>query len=391
MGKHLVLVGGGHAHMTTLLRAGDFIEEGHRVTLISPSPYQYYSGMGPGMLSGMFRPQEARFHIRKMIEDRGGAFVAARVVRVDAPARLLWLSNDQRIPFDVASFNTGSHVPVAWTGGALERLVPVKPVLNLYLARLELRNLLNGGTPNLVVAGGGAAGVEIAGNLWKLVRDAGIEPRITLVAGRELLRGAPPSVRKLARHSLVRRKVNVIERARLKALEGGTVILTDGTLRDCDLVFIAVGVTPSQLFINSSLPTGHRGELWVDRTLRSPDYPYLLGGGDCIAVEGMRLAKAGVYAVRQNPILYHNLMACLGGKSFRHFSPGSSPMLILNMGDGTGILWKKGFTLAGKMVLKLKNFIDFRFMCKFQVSGELEESEVLPGYSSIEREPGAGA
>jgi len=153
---------------------------------------------------------------------------------------------------------------------------------------------------------------------------------------------------------------------------------------------IAVGVTPSQLFVNSGIPVGHRGELWVDRALRSPDYPFLLGGGDCIAVEGMRLAKVGVYAVRQNPILYHNSMAALEGTPCRRFSAGSSPMLILNMGDGTGILWKKGFTVAGEMVLRLKNFVDLRFMRKFQVSGELGESEELSGQVGIEREGPVG-
>ena len=37
MTKHLVLVGGGHAHMTTLLRLEDFTGQGHRVTLFSNS------------------------------------------------------------------------------------------------------------------------------------------------------------------------------------------------------------------------------------------------------------------------------------------------------------------------------------------------------------------
>lgn len=49
MSKHLVLVGGGHAHMTVMLNLADYISRGHRVTLVSPSPYHYYSGMGPGL------------------------------------------------------------------------------------------------------------------------------------------------------------------------------------------------------------------------------------------------------------------------------------------------------------------------------------------------------
>ena len=50
MGKHLVLVGGGHAHMTVMLNLREYTERGHRVTLIGPSAYHYYSGMGPGLL-----------------------------------------------------------------------------------------------------------------------------------------------------------------------------------------------------------------------------------------------------------------------------------------------------------------------------------------------------
>lgn len=39
MGKHLVFVGGGQAHMTSLENLGYFTSRGHRVTLISASPY----------------------------------------------------------------------------------------------------------------------------------------------------------------------------------------------------------------------------------------------------------------------------------------------------------------------------------------------------------------
>lgn len=85
-GKHLVLVGGGHAHMTVLANVDSFTKAGHRVTLIGPSPYQYYSGMGPGLLSGIYRPRQARFHVRRMIEDRGGTCVEDRVTRIDPEA-----------------------------------------------------------------------------------------------------------------------------------------------------------------------------------------------------------------------------------------------------------------------------------------------------------------
>jgi hypothetical protein len=41
----------------------------------------------------------------------------------------------------------------------------------------------------------------------------------------------------------------------------------------------------------------------------------LVGGGDCINFQDSPLEKVGVYAVRQNPVLLHNLMAAMDGKS----------------------------------------------------------------------------
>jgi len=105
MEKHLVLVGGGHAHLTTLLNAEEFIRQGHRVTLISLSAYHYYSGMGPGLLSAIYRPDEVRFHIKKMIEDRGASFMQGEVVKIDPESRDLFLKSGEKITYDVVSFN----------------------------------------------------------------------------------------------------------------------------------------------------------------------------------------------------------------------------------------------------------------------------------------------
>ena len=63
---HLLLAGGGHAHMVTLQKLDEFVKRGHRVTVIGPSPYHYYSGMGPGMLSGFYSPGDIRFATRRI-------------------------------------------------------------------------------------------------------------------------------------------------------------------------------------------------------------------------------------------------------------------------------------------------------------------------------------
>ena len=66
MNKRLVLIGGGHAHMVTLANLGKIIVKGHSVTVIGPSEYHYYSGMGPGMLSGTYRPEDFRCAVEEI-------------------------------------------------------------------------------------------------------------------------------------------------------------------------------------------------------------------------------------------------------------------------------------------------------------------------------------
>jgi NADH dehydrogenase FAD-containing subunit len=374
MAKRLVFVGGGHAHLTCLKNLHEFEKLGHNVTLISPSPYHYYSGMGPGMLSGIYRPQEVRFNVKRMAEDRGATFKEGKVVRIDLNRRLLFLASGEEIPYDVVSFNTGSDVPMELlTSMSHDNIFSVKPVVNLLKARQIILSVLREGRrPNFVVVGGGAAGLEITANLWRLVHAYGIG-KITNIAGKRLMSGAPERVRDLAINSFSKRGVEVIEGSYVKTVERETVTLSDGRRLPIDYIFMAVGIKPSSLFKDSGILTGQDGGLLVNTYLQSVAYPEIFGGGDCINLQGHDLAKVGVYAVRENPILYHNLRVALEGGTMKSFIPQKTFLLIFNMGNGKGIFWKKNWVWDGRLAFLLKDYIDRSFMKKFQVSGERNE------------------
>ena len=373
MGKHLVLVGGGHAHLTALANLGCYVRRGHRATLISAFRHHYYSGMGPGMLSGLYEPRQVRFNIQRMVQERGGQFIEASVTVVDPAAQKLYLDNDVQVSYDIASFNIGSIVPTAELAATDEHIFTVKPILNLYKARNLILSQSARGITRVLVAGGGPAGVEIAANAWKLLHENGATPAVTLVAGNQILRGVPARARHLAVASLAARRIAILEGVRVHSFENRCATLTDGRIIPFDFAFMAVGVQPPPLFRESGIPVGEDGGMSVNGRLQSTAHPQLFGGGDCISVEGCTVAKVGVHAVRQNPILKHNLEVALDGGEMKRFTPNPNYMLIMNMGDGKGIMWKKRLVLNGGLAFLLKNFIDRRFMKRFQVSGELKD------------------
>jgi NADH dehydrogenase FAD-containing subunit len=107
------------------------------------------------------------------------------------------------------------------------------------------------------------------------------------------------------------------------------------------------------------------GGLLVNKYLQCTAHPEIFGGGRCIYFKDRPLDKVGVYAVRQNPVLYQNLMASLEETVLQPFDPGGYHR-IFNMGDDTGILRKKRLVFGGRLAFLIKDHMDRKFIRKFQ-------------------------
>jgi NADH dehydrogenase FAD-containing subunit len=366
MAKRLLLLGGGHAHMVTLANIRELRDQGHEVTVVQPAEHHYYSGMGPGMLSRIYRPEEIRFATRHVVEKQGAEFVLARATRIEAANRKVRLDNGMSLDYDVLSCNVGSFVPTV-NGQDEGTCFTVKPIASLLEAQSMVLDMVAGKQSRFAVVGGGPAALEVAGNLDRLVHDAGGGgSQITVFAGRQFLSRLSGSIQNLARKNLTRRGIEIVEQGYVHRLGPGEVELDDGRRFDTDLTMLALGVKPSTLFADSGLRTGPDGGLLVNDSLQHPDHPEIFGGGDCICFQSQPLDKVGVYAVRENPILYHNLQASLNSDELKTFDPRGDYLLIYNLGDGTGIFHKGRVTFGGRPAFWVKDWIDRRFMKRFQ-------------------------
>jgi NADH dehydrogenase FAD-containing subunit len=367
MSKHLVLVGGGHAHMMTLKNLPLFIEKGHEVTVIQPSRHHYYSGMGPGMLGRTYTPDDIRFATDKVVSSHGGTFILDSVNKVDPDNKLVFMEKTDPLSYDVLSFNAGSYVPWAQVTGEHEDIFSVKPIETLIAAQKRIFELVSQKEITVGIVGGGPSSLEIACNIWQLAKDEGkFMPTIKVFAGSNLMKRFPDKIRRMAYRALKKRKINLIENDYSKEIQKGEITLESGAAHEADIIFLAVGVKPSSIIRESGLPTGPDGGLLVNIYLQCTEHPEIFGGGDCIYFKENPLDKVGVYAVRENPVLYHNLMAALEGEELLPFDPGGSYLLIFNVGGGKGILGKNSLMFDGRLAFWIKDYIDRKFMREFQ-------------------------
>ncbi len=271
MRKYFVLVGGGHAHMMTLENIDKFVEKGFKVTVIGPSFYHYYSGMGPGMLGGTYSPDDIRFATRDVVQKQGGIFIKDKVDRIDPDKKEIYTSTGHTFTYDVLSFNAGSYVPMQAAPDDPEdqgNIYSVKPIEKLMEAADKLKELFAQKKMVVSIVGGGPSSAEVAGNVWQLVKKVNRQlPDIQIFAGKKFMAKFPESIRSRVLSSLQNRGIQIIEAGYIKEIKSNEICLESGEVFSTDFIFMALGVKPSTIFEESGLPIGPDKGLLVNKYL----------------------------------------------------------------------------------------------------------------------------
>jgi selenide,water dikinase len=375
--RRLVLVGGGHAHLEVLRLAARRPFDAELV-LVSPGPAQLYSGMMPGQLHGAYRERDLTVDLPALCRRARARFVEAAAERVDGGpgGAAVHLGGPPALDATHVSLDVGS-LPAGLDAvpGAGAHALAVRPLARwrALVARVDALCAEGAAAGPLAacVVGGGAAGVELACALHARTRAAGRAPEVAVVeGGARLLPGWGASAARV-RRALERRGVRVLTGRAVTAVDAEGVTLAGGErLPSAATVWVAGAAAPP-LVRASGLPADGRGYLRVDATLRAADGRPVWGAGDCVALDGADwVPRAGVYAVREAPVLAHNLRAALDGGAPRRFVPQRRYLAALDTADGRAFLRRGGvpFAVHARWALRLKRAIDERFVARYRAA-----------------------
>jgi pyridine nucleotide-disulfide oxidoreductase family protein len=367
MPLRLVLVGGGHTHALVLDALRKRPERGLAVTLVSPAERSPYSGMLPGHVAGLYDRAAMHIDVKRLAEQAGGAFVADAAERIDAHARLVRTTGGAAIPYDALSLDIGVTPDLSAIAGAAEHGVAVKPIGDLLAKtdRLIASARAAGGPRDLVVVGGGAAGLCLVFALaQRLRREApGAGFRFTLATAHALLPDLNDGARRIARARLKAAGIALVENDRVASVSSDHVTLASGREIASGATLVAVGAGAPPLIARSGLATDPRGFLAVRPTLQAVGDDAIFGAGDCATSVTDPRPKAGVFAVRQGPALTENLRRLARGEALAPFQPQTDWLVLMSTADGRAIA-ARGRRLAweGRAVWWLKDRIDRRFV-----------------------------
>jgi pyridine nucleotide-disulfide oxidoreductase family protein len=361
--KHLVLLGGGHAHVHVLKQLARTPLAGVSVTLVSPFERQIYSGMVPGWLAGHYTLDECSIALSPLAGLAHVQFLEASATAIDANAKQVHTSSGDNIAYDLLSVDTGPVMNRDAIPGARQHALFVRPMEHFVRLSDSLFGLAQSRVLAVVVIGGGAAGVELALALQHRLQD---QVRVSVVTG-----GTPPlpsyplQVQARAMAVLRAARITVLQE-RCVEIAANQVVLANGAKLACDAPLAVWGSSAPSWLADSGLALDDAGFIQTQSTLQSTSHPEVFAAGDVASRIDVPHPKSGVYAVRSGPPLFRNLHSAAAGQPLKPYIPQKNSLSLLACGSRDALASWGNWSAQGAWVWLWKDWIDRRFVRQYQ-------------------------
>lgn len=360
--RDLVLIGGGHTHALVLRKWGMRPLPGVRVTVINPGPTAPYSGMLPGFVAGHYGRDELDIDLVRLARFAGARVVLGAATWVDTVARAVHVPGRPPISYDVCSIDVGITSSMPGLSGFSDHAIPAKP-LGPFAARWD--TFLAGNDPAAItVLGAGVAGCELAMAMAHAFKTKGRPATLSLIDKSRALSAVGKKARDRILTQMDNLGITLIEHSEVTHIAAGFVELSDGRSIRSDFTTGAAGALAYDWIAKCGLDT-NQGFVAVGPTLQSSD-PAVFAVGDCAHMTHAPRPKAGVYAVRQAPVLFENLCAALSGRQMQTYRPQNDYLKLISLGSKSALAERIGLAVSGPLMWRWKDRIDRKFMNRFR-------------------------
>ncbi len=371
----VLLAGAGHAHVEVLRSFTMKPARDATFVLATRTRFTPYSGMLPGVVAGLYRFDEAHIDAQRLAAVAGARIVEQAIVGLDLAASQARCADGSTIGYDILSIDIGITPVTSDVPGASDNVIPVKPI-DGFLARFDelLQRVRAGDVRRIAIVGGGAGGVELAlaveHRLRRVAASAGRDPaalELHLVTGvSRILPDLPKGVAcRLERH-LAARGVDVRCSARVTAVAADHLQLDGHPSVPVDAVLWVTEAAAPDWLRGTGLPLNPWGFIAVEAGLDVRGHSRVFAAGDVAQFGPRDLPKAGVYAVRQGPVLAGNIRRCLAGDPPVPYRPQREALVLMSTGERHAVGTRNGLVVEGDWVWRVKDWLDRRWVRRYQ-------------------------
>ena len=348
----IVILGGGFAGITTakaLERTYAFDPE-IELTLVSDTNALLFTPMLAEVAGSSLEPAHISSPTRTALHRT--TFFRARVTEVDFERRMV-SAGGKALPYDHLVLALGSVTQYLGLDGVQRHSFGLKTLLDAITIRSHVIEMLERADRlddpkarksllTFVVAGGGFAGVELAGALNDFARGIAVDyPRLSneeitvllVHSGARVLPELSASLGQYAFERMQARGITFRLNVRVTDATATSVSLNNGEAIETSTLVWTAGSAPNPLLRALDLPCDKRGAVTVERTLAVKTHPNVWALGDCAAIPDIETAAlcppTAQFAIREATLVAANIRAVLHGKQAKEFQYRSSGALCV--------------------------------------------------------------
>ncbi|WP_455063591.1 NAD(P)/FAD-dependent oxidoreductase [Prevotella fusca] len=340
--KRVVIVGGG---LGGLELAFKLVDDEFQVVLVDKNNYHQFPPLIYQVASGGLEPSSISFPFRRLFQGRKDFFFRMAEVQSVNTAEKTIQTTVGEIEYDYLVLAAGAKTNFFGNKDIEATTLPMKSVSeamrlrntilrNLELAETEDNPVRKQALMNIVIVGGGASGVEIAGAVAEMKKNIiardypdldSSQMHIYLVnAGDRLLAGMDPVSSKRAERDLKDLHVHIRQPQFATEYKDGILKTSAGLEIPAQTVIWVSGICANTIEGVPAESVGHAGRLLTDRFCRVKGLQDVYAIGDLSLIEGDEEYPLGhpqlaQVAMQQAKTVAKNLKAVLKGKEVKPF------------------------------------------------------------------------
>ncbi len=362
--KDLVLIGGGHSHLNVLKSFTMDKIDGLRVTLISDVYETPYSGMLPGFIEDDYTLDDIQIDLYKICHLGNFRFINCKVNKIDGIKNLIYFKNRPPLSFDYLSINIGINNDTKTIKNADKYALKLKPISKINYN--EIINNLEGKKVGII--GSGPAGVEVSLALKKRYNKIDI----FLFTGKNgLLKNYSNSSKNSILKNLTEANINVIFKDEVSEVSKNKIVTKSSKVYLIDEAILSTNGVPPKWLKETNLALSPDGFIQTNNKLQT-NFNHIFASGDIINFSYKSLTKSGVYAVKSGSVLTKNIRNFILNKPLVNYNPQKYYLSIIGLSNGKALAYKYNLHFTSKLILKLKKYIDLKFINKFKLYDKID-------------------
>jgi NADH:ubiquinone reductase (H+-translocating) len=268
--------------------------------------------------SGIRKPNDISFSIKEIMKD-DVIFYQALVTGVNLDNQNIITSTHKEYNFDYVVIALGALNAFFGIKGAEEYSQSFRSLDDAIRLQKKIQNLKDS---NIVICGGGATGISLAGALSEILKEKE-NITITIVeAQSDILPGWNPKLVKTIKKFLKNNNINLITNNPIKEVYQSSVLLGDGTIIENSLSIWTAGVKGCNIEIKPQVKRTKSNRIIVNKFSQIEGYNNAFALGDISAFpldNGQISPQLAQFAVRQAKNVAKNLLRREKGEDMVEF------------------------------------------------------------------------